>query len=327
MRPLAGLARRLLRLLERREKPKPSLTLTPGGAARELQNVWAAPALGLAVDAQGRVFGASADLARAPGAWRSGEDIRFPMPTDAPVLARGVLFMDGRATRSYAHFLLDALPTLLATEPLAVLAPPLTRWQADLIALAGAQPPIELAAPLVRAEQLTLAPAAPSLTPGPHLDGMRTAILSALATPAAAPRRIYVSGRGALKAVLDDALTLETIMEARGYRILRPETSSPHELIAAFRDAERVVAQTGALMANLLFCAPGTQVIELRPPGEASAWVEGLARHAGLSWKSYAGEELAQAAEVLLEVDLRPASAFGWRLDLPAFLAFLDGEG
>jgi capsular polysaccharide biosynthesis protein len=331
VRPLVGLARRVGRrlrtLAERREKPRPSLVLTPGGDATELRDVWAAPALGLAIDAQGQVFGAAADLAHAPGAWRSGQDVRFPLPADAPAVAAGVLFMDGRATRNYAHFLLDALPTLLAIEPTAVLAPPLTRWQTDLVALAGAQPPIEITAPLVRVERLTFAPTAPSLTPGPHLDPMRAAILAALDMPPAPPRRVYVSGRAGLKAVLDDELRLEMIMEARGYRILRPETSSPRELIAAFRDAERVVAATGTLMANLLFCAPGTQVIELRPPGVDGDWIEALARHADLAWKAYASHEPIDAAEALLDVALRPASAFGWRLDLPAFLDFLDGEG
>lgn len=325
MRSLAGLARRvgrrLQRLAERRERPRPSLVLTAGGEVSELLDVWVAPALGLAIDTQGRVFGATADLAHAPRAWRSGGDVRFPMPADAPTLAAGVLFMDGRATRNYAGFLLDALPKLLTLAPTAVLAPPLTPWQTDLIALAGVQPPIEIGAPLVRIERLTFAPAAP------QLDAVRAAILSALDIPAAPPRRLYVSGRDSLKAVLDDELTLETIMAARGYRIIRPETSSPRELIAAFRDAERVVAATGTLLANLLFCAPGTRVIELRPPGETSAWVEDLARQASLSWKPYAAEGPVETAEVLLDIDLRPASAFVWRLDLPAFLTFLDGEG
>ena len=333
MRRLAGLARRVGRRLQRlapRPRPAPSVELRPGEQAREHRDVWAAPALGLAVDAQGRVFGATADLARLPGAWRSGETIRFTPPVDAPPVAAGVLFMDGRATRNYAHFLLDALPVLLRTEPVAVLAPPLASWQAQLVALTGASPPIEIAAPLVRVEWLTFAAggaAASGLHAGPHLDAVRAAILAALDVPPAPPRRIYVSRRDSLKAVMADELTLETILEARGYRILRPETASVPELVAAFRGAERVVAATGTLLANLLVCAPGTQVIELRPPGETSAWVEDLARHVGLSWKPYAGEASIETAEVLLDVDLRPASALGWRLDLPAFLAFLDGEG
>ena len=80
-------------------------------------------------------------------------------------------------------------------------------------------------------------------------------------------------------------------------------------------------------MANLLFCAPGTQVIELRPPGVDGYWIEALARHAGLTWKAYAAHEPVDATEAPLDAALRPASAFGWRLDLPAFLHFLDGEG
>jgi capsular polysaccharide biosynthesis protein len=330
VRSLAGLARRVGRRLQRlapRSRPAPSVVLRPGGDTREPRDVWTAPALGLAVDAQGQVFGATADLARLPGAWRSGETIRFTPPGDAPPLAAGVLFMDGRATRNYAHFLLDALPVLLRTEPVAVLAPPLAPWQTQLVALSGASPPIEIAAPLVRVARLTFAAGGTALHAGPHLDAVRAAILAGLDIPPAPPRRIYVSRRDSLKAVMADELTLETILEARGYRILRPETASVGALIAAFRDAERVVAASGTLLANLLFCAPGTQVIELRPPGETSAWVEDLARHAGLSWKPYAAEEAADTAEVLLDIELRPASAFGWRLDLPAFLAFLDGEG
>jgi len=52
-------------------------------------------------------------------------------------------------------------------------------------------------------------------------------------------------------------------LQARGFERLFLETMSWEEQIAAFTAAETVVAPHGAGLANLVFCHPGTRVIEL----------------------------------------------------------------
>jgi capsular polysaccharide biosynthesis protein len=52
-------------------------------------------------------------------------------------------------------------------------------------------------------------------------------------------------------------------LEARGFATVRLEERSWAEQIALFQAARVVVAPHGASLANLVFCAPGTRVVEL----------------------------------------------------------------
>jgi capsular polysaccharide biosynthesis protein len=59
----------------------------------------------------------------------------------------------------------------------------------------------------------------------------------------------------------EEALRAE--LEARGFVTVRLEECERAEQIAIFQEAKEVVAPHGAGLANLVFCAPGTRVVEL----------------------------------------------------------------
>jgi capsular polysaccharide biosynthesis protein len=309
------------------------LTVVEDALDQPLRAAWCAPAFGVVFDANGRVFAETArpaqrltpTLDRLPGARREDGETRLVPPENAPILPAGTVFMGWGAAHNYAQFLLGALPALLAARQEALarfppIAPPLSPWHADLLALADAPAPIMADAPLVRLEEAMFL-AAPTL--GPGLDAVRERILAQV--PPADARRLYVSRQGSLKAAQETEAWLEEGLAARGFAIIRPETASVRELVALFRGAEVVVAASGTILANVLFCAPGAKVIEIQPIEPAEPWVRDLAARVGATWRGFVSGIGIVRPEVPLEPRLRPTSAYGWRLDVTAFLAFLDG--
>jgi capsular polysaccharide biosynthesis protein len=300
--------------------------------AGPVRDVWFAPAFGVVLDNDGRVLASTArealrytpDLSRLPHVRRQDGVSLFAPPTTAPEIARGTVFAGWSGLHNYAHFLLASLPALLATTAPAIV-PPLTRWQADLLALIG-ETPLVVEAPLVRLGEAVLAPkgAFPEAI-DPRVIEIRDRVVTQVEAWADR-RRIYLSRRDSLKAVMQDEAELEAALAARGFVIIRPETISVRELVGVVRGAETIVALSGTALANILFCAPGAKVIEIRPPGAAETWTRDLAGLVGVDWCAFDAAGPREMVEVPLDPRLRPASAFAWKADTAAFLAFLDGE-
>ncbi|PIB90528.1 DUF563 domain-containing protein [Caulobacter sp. FWC2] len=305
-------------------------------------DVWHAPAFGAVFDQAGQVFKSSVHealyltptLAALPHTRREGETTVFVPPADAPTLPRATVFMAWGGLHNYGHFLIDCLPALLAAEQAGALAshppvaPPLLPWQAELLALLGLTPAV-IDAPVARlGEAVFTTPMDHFLhAPGPPLDAVRERVLaaSAITDDPAAPKRLYISRLGSLKRVLVNEAELEAALEARGFTVVRPETLSVRDQIALFHRAETIVAPAGAALANVLFCKPGATLIEIEPSNFTGVWVRNIALLAGVDWRGFFAPSPLSETEILMEGELRPASEFRWRLDLPGFLAFLDG--
>lgn len=311
-----------------------------------VKDVWHVPAFGAVFDGQGRVFKRAVHealyltptLAALPSTRREGEVTLFEPPADAPVIPRATVFMAWGGLHNYGHFLIDCLPALWAARQAGALdshpavAPPLLPWQAQLLALMlgdDAPMPAVIEAPVARLGEAVYATAMDHFLhdPGPPLDAVRARILAhaAITDDPAAPTRIYVSRLGSLKRVLVNEAELEVALEARGFTIVRPEALSVRDQIALFHRAEVVVAPAGAALANVLFCKPGAKVIEIQPSNFIGVWVRSMALLIGVDWRGFFVPSPLSETEVVMEGQLRPASEFSWRLDLPGFLTFLDG--
>ena len=74
--------------------------------------------------------------------------------------------------------------------------------------------------------------------------------------------RIYISRENARRRRVSNEAGLWAQLEARGFRRVHLETLAWAEQIAVFRHARVIVSPHGAGLANLVFCRPGTRVVE-----------------------------------------------------------------
>lgn len=101
-------------------------------------------------------------------------------------------------------------------------------------------------------------------TPGWLIDGYRDHLLPAVER-SEKKRRLYISRRDAGSRKFVDEEQIISGLEAFGFEAVEMSKFDFMEKINLFANAEIVVGLTGAGMTNLMFCSPGTKVIELFP--------------------------------------------------------------
>ena len=232
----------------------------------------------------GRVFGSGAVLSADGASVARDVSVDFGKPFEEhwllgfkkirpPVHLPGVSAVVATALGSgYAHWLLDELPRLIALaregrtcDRLIVhAATPLSRE-----ALGRFQVAPEILEPRryshYQCDQLIV----PSLIGQPGCPTSRVVQLLAEFTSAqreaSRPGRelIYLSRANARRRRVMNEAELEPWLTARGFVKVCTEELPWAEQIAVFRHAKVIVAPHGAGLANLVFCRPGTRVIEL----------------------------------------------------------------
>ena len=277
-------------------------------------------------------------LAAAPGLAMSPAGLTFAAPPDLPRLAAASVFLPWGAGFNYGHFVLDALPSLLALEEagltaaLAPIAPPLKRWQRELIALLlGREGGVrEVAAAAVRLDQAVYATSMDHFLHAPNalMTRVRERLTARAGPSPLRAERVYLSRRSHAHPmrILLNELELERALAARGFAILRAERLRPAEQIALCRQAKVVVGPTGAGMANALFAGPGALVVDIQPQVFPGPWVGAFGELVGHDWWTYYAPAPAPAAEVPWIRRARRGFRFGYRVPLAHFLAFLDAR-
>ena len=118
-------------------------------------------------------------------------------------------------------------------------------------------------------------------------------------------RRLLVARQGPTRTI-QNIDKVESFVSKHGFDTVYLEGMSMADQILLFQSAEFVISPHGAGLANLLFCDPGTKVIELMPSVEMRPffWVmsEKLGLVHGLQFCDPAGEQRFQSA---ITVDLR----------------------
>lgn len=109
------------------------------------------------------------------------------------------------------------------------------------------------------------------------LDGRR---------PCRAPHgRLFISRRHASRC-LDNEGEIEAALHSDGFQTVRPERLNGFaEQIRVFQEAAVVVATHGAGLANLVWCAPGTRVVEIFSPRYFNDCYAALASSLGLRYR------------------------------------------
>jgi hypothetical protein len=116
--------------------------------------------------------------------------------------------------------------------------------------------------------------------PGTYLRAFRDRLLAGR-PPSRTRRRICIKRRS-LRA-LANAPAVESFLARNDFEFHELEDMPAAEQVAMFQDAEFIVAPHGAGLANLLFCAAGTKVLELSPDCEFRPFFWLISNKLGLS--------------------------------------------
>lgn len=130
------------------------------------------------------------------------------------------------------------------------------------------------------------------------------------AAAAAGPERLYLSRRDSKLREPTNADALEGALAARGFQRFVATDANHAEQIARFRAARTVIGVHGAGLANLLFCPPGTLVVEIFPANFVKSPYWRLSRALDLRYRPVTGGPG--------DYDQR------FEADIPAVLAALD---
>lgn len=254
-----------------------------------------------------------------------------PFPPDpVEVSGRlGVLAYQGGDVNWY-HFLIDVLPRIAIAEQCEAIETP-DRWYVpastedrlgllERIGLTAERRIDSVTVPHVRAESLVV-PSLPGFEQHPAwvTRFLRERLLSA-DDQRVRGRCVYVT-RGASKnnrAVLNEAEVVAAL-EGRGFECVDPGTLSVDEEIRCFAEADVVVSSHGAALTNIVFCGPGSMVVELFPASHAVATFWKLATTVpGLEYRYLCGigPEREPDRTKLLVSDIT--------VDIPALLSLVD---
>ena len=85
-------------------------------------------------------------------------------------------------------------------------------------------------------------------------------------------RRLYVSRQGQARSgassrrMINESAVIEAVLRL-GFEVIEPESLSPVDQMSAFGSADFVVGPAGSAMFNIVFCRPGTKVIDIESEG------------------------------------------------------------
>jgi capsular polysaccharide biosynthesis protein len=110
--------------------------------------------------------------------------------------------------------------------------------------------------------------------PNPGSLTWLSGVLGQLGTVQAPNTKLYVKRSGSSdvssRTISNEAEVIEAL-ELLGFRAIEPTRMSLREQVSAFHQATVVVSPHGSSLANLLFCQPGTKVLDLMPDGWVGA--------------------------------------------------------
>lgn len=122
------------------------------------------------------------------------------------------------------------------------------------------------------------------------IEFLRQTWLKDLVAQTSYPERIYISRSGARYRRLFNEAEVLALLQTYGFVSVAPEELSLDEQINLFRNAKAIVAPHGSGFTNILFCQPGTVVVELVCPHYFRHYFGTISQHLGLKHYYLVGE-------------------------------------
>jgi capsular polysaccharide biosynthesis protein len=196
-----------------------------------------------------------------------------------------------RWSAGFYHWFMDALPRLALFEEwppdIRVIVPPdLHSYQIDTLRWLG----LEDRYRPTREEHLVIEHyyfSSPTMMTGlldPYgVTFLRNAFAERGDSEYDSPKRFYVQRVGAARGIVNDAEVVQ-FFQARGWAVVDTQQLTMAQQIQLFAKAEEICALHGAALTNLLWCRPGTKVLELVADTFMNGVYEGIAESVGLNY-------------------------------------------
>jgi hypothetical protein len=145
------------------------------------------------------------------------------------------------------------------------------------------------------------------------VQSVRRHITSRLPPPTGPPKRLYISRSGRRRVLNEDALV--QMLDRYGFEVVPDQPRPVAEQVALYQNASVVLGPHGASFANVLFCQPGTHLIELFAPGYVPEFFRYLAHLLQLPYAAYChGEAIHypdhRAVTTDMTIDLAPLEQY-----------------
>ena len=236
---------------------------------------------------------------------------------------RDGFFLGGPWVHNYYNTLIGYLPRLALLDRLqdgadlpviAMETGPVARIQEALEALERRNPIVRLGAGVHRFERLVLPHriAAPrdisEMTEAFFDQALKPALLGAR-RPDRATRRLYISRHDTAVRRIANETDLAAALARLGFEILSLAGRTLAEQAALFDAAAVIVAPHGASLANLIFCRPGTRVLEVFHGDHISPAYHRIAALRGLHYDLFVGSRQGVDTHVAIEPLIARAKA------------------
>jgi capsular polysaccharide biosynthesis protein len=237
----------------------------------------------------------STDYLAGPGAWTSFTRLQR-YPEARQVGAAASLLTGAGGAVNYAHWLYDVLPRLHLLRQAGFvrggerfITPPLdVEFKVTSLRRLGVEPSdcLEVDRPLlIECDRL-------GVTTGHRshyrIEGWIPLFLREALTPEPIVQtglRLYINRRDTkLRRVVNED-RLESLLATRGFTSVSMADYSLDEKIRLCASAEVIVAPHGSGLSNIAFCAPGTQIVEIKGDDHFQPWFEDVSRAVGLDYQ------------------------------------------
>ena len=216
-------------------------------------------------------------------------------------LAHAAVWMNRGGRSNYGHFIFDCLSALswmddqkLSDQYMPV-APPLVRWQRDLLNCIRPGEPIQIVDDqAIRIDEVLYTSC---LNHYLHRNaGLFTGLVDKLSPLRSMDQRtgrdmVYLSRRGMTGRIMVNEADLEKRLKSVGVTIVRPEKMSVAQQIAVVGAAGTIIGASGAALANLCFLPKGGRLIEIRPAPVQEPWLDLACANLNLEHKVIAASD------------------------------------
>lgn len=273
------------------------------GVVIALERAWVLGREGCVCDSAGEMLGAVSPRAGYLGGWAHPLLQRLRPWQASGQLPEAVLLSGGHAD-NYYHWMFEVLPRALLLEQagvewraLPVLAPTDMAFQRESLAVLGIADVRALQAEgVISVGRLhcTLPPFAQRVPRAAVCNWLR----SCLGAKTDGPRRRLLIQRRHGKRSIRNFDELAAALVPLGFEIVAAEKLTFAEQVARFAAADCVVAAHGAGLANLVFCQPGTRVIELLSADYLTRLYADIATDCALEYRAVVTRPVGRAWEV-----------------------------